>query len=116
MNTMLKNFVIILTVLLLIGCTSNPSALTEDELFQIDVLYDHTVIMIEFSSPNELSRVNLQPEYIQQRFGLTPEEKVTQLEQAFSADLGNISIQEKIVRLEEIMNYMMLNWVFDDFE
>jgi hypothetical protein len=92
-------------LLVLTACTS--PALTEDDLFRIKVLYDHTIIMIEFSTEEQLENVNLDPQYIQNRLGITHEERISQMEQAFGANLSRYSTKEKIDILGEIMSDMM---------
>lgn len=103
--------IFIFLLIALTGCVQ--SELSDDEMFRINYLYEHTIIMIDFATPTQLEHVNLDKSHIQNRLGISYEEKVKQLELAFGLDLEEYTINEKIYFLEITMDKMMENWYFE---
>jgi len=105
----MKSILLILFVSLiaLSGCASASSdieAIDESDDFRISVLYEHTVLMIQYSTPEEIKSLGLQSEYMVDSEFLTKDEKVANLGLAYN------TTNTEIVHLENIMVEMMEKW------
>jgi hypothetical protein len=82
----------------------------DDELkFRIDSLYEHTILMGEYSTEEQLETIGLDMSFIKDSGNIRPEEKVSQMNKAFRIEPSG-SAEDQVTRLEEKMNLMMEEW------
>jgi hypothetical protein len=96
-------------MLLAIVAASCQAGITEDQIFRIESLYEHTVLMRDMSDPFVLQMVRLDASAIVEGKATGPEEKMVQLESSMGvAPKGGY--EERITALEIRMNDMMKEW------
>ena len=92
------------------ACSSEEYKLTKNDTLRINILYEHTIIMLELSSQEQLKELGLNGENLKRDSLLSSQDKIRLLEEAYYLDLGNKRIDKKIVLLEDKMLDMMKNW------
>ena len=97
---------IIIIGLFLAGCGANATEqpTSESDEFRVNVLYEHTVLMIQYSQGVNLEEIGLYVEYIEDGSYLTTDKKVERLMQAYNTTNSSIK------NLENIMVVMMDDW------
>jgi len=118
----MKNlFFIIFLSFVIVSCSSNNSynndnnlELTEDIKFRVEVLYEHTLLMDEYSSVEVLKTINLDMLKIDNYEGITHEDMINQMAESFSLEVSG-SYEEKITELEHQMDIIMTDWAKLEF-
>lgn len=103
---------VFLFFLLFLGCSSEYE-ITDDDVFLVDVLYEHTIMMVELSSDEQLEKIGLNGKNLKRDILLTTSDKILLLEIAYGLDLGDKRVDKKIKILEEKMVDMMEDWEFE---
>ena len=83
---------------------------TDEELFRIDSLFEHTIMMIDFSSQRQIERVGLNTTGLERTLGQGPLDKLQILQDSYGVDLSNETYADQILLLENIMLEMMVDW------
>jgi len=104
-------FLVVLTATLVSSCTSQPKPNTffEDPDFRVDVLYDHTRLMKDYATPEELKALNLDLYKLNPTFATTREQKIRQLSESYHF-YPQETEEERITMLEEHMGKLMIRW------
>ena len=107
----LKIFIISFLLILLSSCSSPQKyELNEEEIFRINSLYEHTLIMIDLSTEEQMEKLNIDVTKLKRNIIIIPEYKINLLEQAYNMDLENKKLDVKIELLENKMVELMENW------
>jgi hypothetical protein len=105
----------ILSILILFSACSNNSdyEFTEEDIFNINLLYEHTIMMVELSTPEQVESLGIDGTNLKRNNLLTPIEKEKLLEEAYGLDLGSKRFDKKLEILEDEMIEMMKNWDYE---
>ncbi|MCM2325351.1 MAG: hypothetical protein NDI94_02720 [Candidatus Woesearchaeota archaeon] len=98
-----------INLFIMILVLSSCQRIDDDLKFRIDSLYEHTVLMGEYSTEEQLDSIGLDMSYITMSEGMSAEDKVSQMNQAFGIAPSR-DIESQVARLEEKMNEMMEEW------
>ena len=108
-------------VLIVLGVLTACSNSSTDDLYRGDyefrllVLFDHTKLMIDYSTTEQLERVGLDPLHFENvtQFRLSDTEMISILEKSYGVDVSHLPFPRQIETLEAHMNEMMDNWSFE---
>ena len=95
--------------MLLVLLSSCTNQIPEDILFRVDVLYEHTILMEELSTNDVLYRINLDMDKINYFKGITTQDKINQMSQAYNIEVSG-GYNQQIELLEKRMEEMMIMW------
>jgi hypothetical protein len=105
-----KLLIISSILILFSACSLGEYELTEDDIFRVNSLYEHTIMMVELSTPEKLKELSLNGANLKRDPLLSSQDKIKLLEEAYYVDLGNKRLDKKINLLEEKMVELMENW------
>ena len=96
---------LLLCIIALSSCAVNQTQeIEESDDFRVGVLYEHTVLMIEYSNPDEIKEIGLLAEHIVDSTLLSTDDKLTRLTKAYNTTNSDIG------HLEDVMVEMMDKW------
>ena len=92
---------------------SQSYEITEDDKFKADILYEHSVMMVEYSSKEQLEKIGLDGSKLIRNDFLSAEEKVKIMEESYGLNLKDLRFDKKLETLDKEMLKMMENWEFE---
>ncbi|MCA9459016.1 MAG: hypothetical protein KC550_00545 [Nanoarchaeota archaeon] len=106
----IKILFVLLFFILFSGCSVNEAELNEKDVFRVNSLYEHSIMMVELSSENTLKELSLNGSNLKRDLTLSTEDKIKLIEKAYNMNLEGKRLDEKINLLESRMDEMMKNW------
>ncbi|MEK6967562.1 MAG: hypothetical protein AABX51_02945 [Nanoarchaeota archaeon] len=100
----MKVIIIILTMLLLIGCTQQ---ITKKQEQRINILYEHTKLMIQASTAQQLDKIGVNAKDFVP--AVTSIQKLVILERTMRLQ-GTGDAESRISNAESAMNQLMIRW------
>ena len=100
-------FYFIVLLILSTACTQQKP--TNDLTFRIEILYEHTLLMEDYSTPDMLNTLNLDINKLTNTENLNSHEKINELANAYNIEVSG-SIENQIIILENKMEKMMNEW------
>ncbi|MBT3463721.1 hypothetical protein HOD20_10335 [archaeon] len=104
----INKFTILLILIILISsCTQK---LSDDVIFRIDILYEHTILMEDYSKPETLQSMNIDVDVLEPSESIDTIRKMELLEMSYGMETEG-TYEERVSQLEDKMNQLMDEWV-----
>jgi hypothetical protein len=104
---MKQHIFLIFFILFVSSCSSNK--ITEDIETRVDILYEHTVLMDQYSTNEELLGFGLDMSKLSNNEDLTTVDMMDEMESSYSIELDG-TYEAQVQKLEDKMTLIMDEW------